>query len=100
MFRHCVMLKFTTEATDEQKDSTLKGILDLPNHIDEIVSYSAGFNRGTRSDNYDLVAVGDFLSESDYAIYAEHAKHQEVISSLLAPIIQDRTAIQYFVENQ
>ncbi len=98
MFRHCVMLKFNDQASELQKVQALDGIRSLPEHIEQIVSYSAGFNAGTRTDNYDVVAVGDFFSKEDYEIYAEHPKHQEVISVLLAPIIQDRKAIQYFWE--
>ena len=98
MFRHCVMLKFKDEATEAQRDLACKGISDLPNHIEEILSYSVGLNAGTRSDNYDLAVVGDFGSITDYDIYAAHPKHQEVITKLLAPIIEGRTAVQYFVE--
>ena len=100
MFRHCVMLKFSDEATNAQKDQALEGIRNLPEHIEQIVSYSVGFDAGTRNDNYDLAVVGDFISKDDYETYAEHPKHQEVITVLLTPIIQDRKAIQYFVEEQ
>ena len=100
MFRHCVMLRFKDGATEDQKNRAYEGIRSLPDHIDEIVSYSVGFNAGSRSDNYDLVVVGDFSSESDYKTYADHPKHQEVIAELIAPIIDSRTAVQYFVEEQ
>ena len=100
MFRHCVMLRFKDGATEDQKNRAYEGIRELPDHIEEVISYSVGFNAGSRSDNYDLVVVGDFSSESDYKTYADHPKHQEVIAELIAPIIDSLTAIQYFVEDQ
>ena len=100
MFRHCVMLRFKSGITEDQKNRAYEGIRSLPDHIDEVVSYSVGFNAGSRSDNYDLVVVGDFVSEADYETYAGHAKHQEVIADLIAPIIDSRTAVQYVLEGQ
>ena len=46
------------------------------------------------------MVVGDFASEADYETYAGHAKHQEVIADLIAPIIDSRTAVQYVLEDQ
>jgi len=100
MFRHCVMLKFKHDATEAQKGLAFEGIQSLPEYIDQITSYSVGFNAGSRSDNYDLVVVGDFNSEADYEIYANHPNHQKVIAELLAPIMESRTAAQYFLEEK
>ena len=100
MLRHCVMLRSKSGITEDQKNRAYVGIRSLPDLIDEVVSYSVGFNAGSRSDNYDLVVVGDFVSEADYETYAGHAKHQEVIADLIAPIIDSRTAVQYVLEGQ
>ena len=99
MFRHCVMLRFKSGITDDQKSRAYEGIRALPDHIEEVISYSVGFNAGSRSDNYDLVVVGDFASEADYETYADHPKHKEVIADLIAPIIDSRTAVQYVLED-
>jgi len=44
--------------------------------------------------------VGDFNSEADYENYANHPNHQKVIAELLAPIMESRTAVQYFLEEK
>ena len=46
-------------------------------------------------DNYDLAVIGDFASPDDYLVYASHPKHLEVISELLAPYLEGRSAVQY-----
>jgi hypothetical protein len=108
MFRHCVLLKFIEQATNEQKQEVFESIIGIPNQIaaamsdDGIepltISYSVGFNAGTRDDNYDLVVIGDFETQDDYDIYAAHPKHLEVISVSIAPILENRSAIQYILE--
>jgi hypothetical protein len=107
MFRHCVLLKFIEQASNEQKQNVFKSITDLPNQIAKAmrvegiepltISYSVGFNAGTRDDNYDLVVIGDFESQDDYDIYATHPKHLELISVVIAPILENRSAIQYIL---
>ncbi len=95
MIRHCVLLKFLPETSDDSKQAALSGIKDLPNHIPEILSYSVGFDAALRDDNYDLAVVGDFENAEAYLIYASHEKHLEVISNLLAPHLASRSAVQY-----
>ena len=110
MFRHCVLLKFIEEATKEQKQEVFDCIIGIRNQIAAAmrddgtqpltISYSVGFDAGTREDNYDLVVIGDFETQDDYDIYATHPKHLEVISVSIAPILKSRSAIQYIPEGK
>jgi hypothetical protein len=95
MFRHCVMVRFTDGATDEQKEICRAGIASLPDLIPEIVTYTVGFNAGDREDNFDLAAVGDFASKADYDVYASHPEHIRVVQECIAPISAGRAATQY-----
>ena len=95
MFRHCVLLKFADDATDEQKEAVRAGIAALPDLIPEIVNYTVGFNAGDRADNYDLAAVGDFADKAAYDVYAEHPDHVRLIQETIVPVIAGRTAVQF-----
>jgi hypothetical protein len=95
VFRHCVMMKFTDDATPEQREAVRVGIAALPDQIEQIRSYTVGFNAGDRPDNYDLAAVGDFDSKADYDIYAAHPDHVALIQNVIAPVVAGRSAVQY-----
>ncbi len=95
MFRHCVMMKFADDATDDQREAVRAGIAALPDKIEEIRVYTVGFNAGDRPDNYDLVAVGDFDNKADYDTYAAHPDHVELIQNVIAPVVSARAATQY-----
>lgn len=95
MFRHCVMMRFRDDATDEQKQAAVDHVATLRERIPEIVDYSVGFDAGLRDDNFDMAAVGDFATKADYEVYASHPFHLEVIQNHLAPILAERAAVQY-----
>ena len=95
MFRHCVLMRFSDDATDEQKQAAVNHVGTLREKIPEIVDYSVGLDAGLRDDNFDLAAVGDFATKADYEVYASHPYHLEVIQNHLAPILAERAAVQY-----
>lgn len=95
MFRHCVLLKFSDDTTEDQRQAVIEAMRSLPDHIEQCRTYVVGFNAGDRDDNYDIAAVGDFESKADYDIYAEHPYHLKVIQESIAPVLAGRAAIQY-----
>ena len=97
MIRHCVLLKFLPETSDQERERAIEGIRGLPEHIPEIAEYTMGFDADLRDGNFDLAVVGDFNSSEDYLVYASHPKHLEVISNHLAPFLADRSAVQYYL---
>lgn len=95
MFRHCVMMKFTDDATTEQREAARAGVETLPGLIPEIASYSVGFDAGLAEGNFHMAVVGDFASAEDYQVYATHPDHVRVITDLLRPVLAERAAVQY-----
>ena len=95
MFRHCVLMKFRDDATEEQRRAVRDAIATLPDHIEQCRSYTVGLNAGDRPDNFDLAVVGDFDSKEDYEVYAAHPTHVEMIQNTIAPVLAGRAAVQY-----
>ena len=95
MFRHVVLLQWTSEATDEQRAAVLDGLATLPGAIPEIHEYRFGPDAGVNEGNYDVAAVADFATVDDYVVYRDHPVHRAVIAERIAPILAARAAVQY-----
>ena len=95
MFRHVVMVRFTDDTTDEQKEALRAGLRRLPEQIPEISAYRFGDDLGLRDDNFDMVVTADFDSLENYIAYRDHPDHRKVVADLIAPIMAARAAVQF-----
>ena len=95
MFRHCVMMKFTEDATPEKREAVRDAVSGLPAKIPEVVSYSIGFDAGLSGDNHHFVVVADFATQSGYEVYASHPDHVQVVTDTIKPVLAGRSAVQY-----
>ncbi|GAA3143983.1 Dabb family protein [Planomonospora alba] len=95
MFRHVVLLAWTSDATDEQKAAVLTALGTLPDAVPQLRSYVFGADAGISPGNHDLAIVADFDSADDYAVYRDHPAHQAVIAEYIKPILASRAAVQY-----
>jgi hypothetical protein len=95
MFRHVVLLRWTAEATPEQRAAVKTGLETLPASIPEIRSYTVGADARVNEGNYDLVVVADFDTVADYLVYRDHPDHQTVIRERIVPILAERAAVQH-----
>lgn len=95
MFRHVVMVSFTEDATDEQKQNLRDGLARMPEQIPEVRAYRFGDDAGISPDNFDLVVVADFDDHESFLSYRDHPAHQKLVVDLLRPIISRRAAVQH-----
>jgi hypothetical protein len=95
MFRHVVMMKWTAEATDEQKARIPAELKALPGAIPEIKRYEFGPDAGINEGNFDFVVVADFDDADGYIVYRDHPTHRKIIDDHIAPVLASRTAVQY-----
>ncbi|MFM1752821.1 MAG: hypothetical protein RL119_1783 [Actinomycetota bacterium] len=95
MFRHVVMFKWKPGTSPLQVDEVRQQLNTLPVAISEIQRYQHGPDAGVNQGNFDYVVVGDFASVDDYIVYRDHPVHKQLIANILAPLIADRSAVQY-----
>ena len=95
MFRHVVLLQWTSEATDEQIVAVHDGLAALPAAIAEISSYDVGPDAGVNEGNFDVSIVADFATVHDYLIYRDHPVHRALIEDKIVPILAARAAVQH-----
>ena len=95
--RHCVLGRFTDEATEEQKREMFDRLRAMPEKIPEISALVVGADMGLAAGNHDFALNVEFAKEEDYNIYAAHPAHQEVIQQCIKPILLpgSRVACQF-----
>lgn len=92
--RHCVMFTWNDDVSPDQVAAIAAGLDGLA-RLEGVVSYRHGPDLGLRDGNWDYVVVGDFASDEAYASYASDPGHLDLISSIIAPAINTRAAVQY-----
>ena len=95
--RHCVMGRFKTGTSDEQKRALVESVLGMPKDIAEICGIEAGLDLCLADGNHGFAATVDFRTADDYQVYAKHPAHVAVITNYIKPILEPgtRTAVQF-----
>lgn len=99
MVRHVVAFRFKPEVTDADRQRIVDGLEALPGRIAEIRRYVFGADLGLAEGNFDFVVVADFDDEAAYRRYADHEDHQTFIRDAVRPVIRERVAVQYAIDD-
>jgi hypothetical protein len=79
MIRHVAVFTFVPEFTEAQRDEWIDILLDLPNHIPQILAISAGKNVVPGPAAHEVAVVADFDTVADLQLYSTHPAHQRVL---------------------
>ncbi len=96
--RHVVLLRFQDDASDAAKQTIRNALSALPDRIPEIQRYQFGDDAGLVEGNVDFAIVAEFASEEAFRTYADHPAHKAAIAETIRPILEQRTALQYWVD--
>jgi len=77
MLTHIVCWKYKPETTQEQKETHLAKLKNLPNVIPNIVSFNLGFDVLRLERSFDLGLVAVYPDRAALDFYTEHHVHQE-----------------------
>jgi hypothetical protein len=81
--------------TDRQIAELSDRLAALPGLIPEIRSYRFGRDAGLGEGNFDFAVVAEFDSAEAYGVYAGHPAHVDVITGLIRPMRDQRSAVQF-----
>lgn len=95
MIRHVVVITWLPEATAEQKQQVSEELATLPPLMTGLRSYTCGPDAGLNQGNPDFAIVADFDDADAYRAYRDHPAHLTVIKSAIAPISDQRKAVQF-----
>jgi hypothetical protein len=95
MIRHVVLLRWTEDATEEQKQRVAAEIARLPSLVPSLQAFHTGPDLGINPGNFDFAAAADFDDIDGYLAYRDHPEHQAMISQFILPVAAQRVAVQY-----
>lgn len=96
MIRHVVMFKFKPEFSQESREEWARQARQLPDGIEEIKSFSLGFDVLEADRSWHAAIVADFDSIDDVKAYATHPAHLPVIA-LSAPNCEQMVSVDFEV---
>lgn len=94
MIRHTVLFRWLPGTTDAQVQAVLDGLAELRAAVPEIVDYRYGPDLGINEGNAHFGISADFASVADYETYRDHPAHLDFIATCIAPIREERWAVQ------
>ena len=95
MFNHVGHLTLSPEATDDQIEAILAGLLSLPGQIDGLVSAEVVRDAGLTEGNATLRFHMRFESEDDWRAYGKHPAHVAVVHDHIGPVLGSKAFVQY-----
>lgn len=97
MLTHIVCWKYKPETTEEQKETHLAKLKNLPNVIPNIISFNLGFDILHLERSFDLGLVAVYPDREALDFYTIHAEHQQVVA--FGKLIAERVvSVDFFSE--
>jgi heme-degrading monooxygenase HmoA len=92
---HVAAFRLRPEVTEAEVEELHAALSRLPQVIDGIREFACGRDAGLREGNAGYGVVAWFDDEDAWRLYQTHPEHQRVISDVLAPLLEDRVALQF-----
>jgi Stress responsive A/B Barrel Domain len=95
MIRHVVLVRWTEETTELQKQRVAAEIARLPSLVPSLRAFRIGSDVGIDPGNFDFAVAADFDDVDGYLAYRNHPEHRAMISQFILPVVAQRVAVQY-----
>jgi quinol monooxygenase YgiN len=96
IYRHVVVFKFQSEATEEQIQDIVNEFSELPKQIGGIVGFEHGQNVSPEGldQGFTHVFMVSFRDKSDFEAYLPHPAHKAFVEKLL-PILDQPFVVDF-----
>ncbi|MDJ1184426.1 Dabb family protein [Roseofilum casamattae] len=95
MIEHIVLFQFQPDTSPEAIAAMMQGLKGLKEKIPGIVSLSCGENFSDRARGFTHGLVIRFVDRAALEVYQPHPAHQDVINTLIKPILAKVLAMDY-----
>ncbi len=95
MLTHVVLLKFTSDTSDDHLDALVESLRGLPALIPEIRRYTVSRDVGLAQGNADVSVIAHFDDADGWQTYTDHPDHRRIITEQILPRLESRSATQF-----
>lgn len=95
MLRHCVILEWSPESSEHDRDLAFGALRGLPDLVPCIEAFAIGLDLGISTGNGSIALTADFRDIEAYRHYAEHPEHLRILRDHVKPFIASRSAVQF-----
>jgi hypothetical protein len=95
VIEHIVLIKFSPNTTQEQKEELISRTLLLKEKIPGIIDIRQGFNFSARSQGYEVGLTVRFQDRDALENYGPHPEHQEIVAYLKEIGIEDSIIVDF-----
>jgi hypothetical protein len=93
-FRHAVLINFNANANQSYRAILAHCVNALPAAIPEVRAVACGTDAGLTSGSSDFAIIVDLDSPDDYARYANHPAHLDLVE-LIRQGVESRTVVDF-----
>lgn len=97
MIIHIVLFKWKSDTSAESITSVMSALKGMKGKVSEIIDLSCGNNFSELSQGFHNALVVQVKDKAALDAYAKNAHHQEIIKTLVKPILADKITIDYEV---
>lgn len=97
MVRQIVLIRWTGDATDSDKQAVRDALLGLKDEIETVRDMRLGSDLRIREDNFDFAVSADFDDQEGYMTYRNHPAHIKVVEELIRPAMAERAGAVFAV---
>ena len=97
MIIHIVLFKWQPDTSAETITSVMSALKGMKGKVPEIIDLSCGDNFSELSQGFHNALVVQVKDKNALDAYAKNAHHQEIIQTLIKPILADKITIDYEV---
>jgi hypothetical protein len=95
LVEHIVLIKFSSNTTQEQKKELIRRTLLLKEKIPGILDIQQGCNFSERSQGYEVGLTVRFQDRDALENYAPHPAHQEIVTYLKEIGLEDSIIVDF-----
>jgi len=95
VFTHIWSMKFTEEATSDQRAAFVATMAELPSQIEGVESFRSGVDLGLNPGNSDVVIVAEFADATAWSAYLDAPAHVAFVNDHVTPLCASWGAIQF-----
>lgn len=99
MLRHVVLFRWREGTTDRDVDAVVAGLATLPGLVPSLRGYRFGPDLHVSDGTWDFAVVADVDDIDGFLSYRGHPAHQAVLHELVVPLLGERAAVQFALED-